>query len=137
MPRDISWLYWRSESEFRNGVDELLSEGFGLNELGEENEKGETLLHLASHKGYTNIAINLLDRGADIHLKDKNGNTALHHAARSGRTEVVRLLIDRGASFEVFNFVLETPTHLAIWNHHIETTDVFLQKGNFNFNKII
>ena len=120
-----------SERLFQNRVDKILNEGGDINELSDGAlEDGGGLLHEAASNGFTNVVRNLLDRGADIHLKDKKrGSTALHWAARNGCTDVVRLLIERGANIDEENKVLETPTHLAIWNHHKEALEVFLEKG--------
>ena len=39
----------------------------------------------------------LLDRGADVNVRNHKGQTALHCAARAGFTEIAALLLDRGA----------------------------------------
>ena len=43
----------------------------------------------------------LLDRGADINVKDNDGRTALITAASGGMTDVVRVLLQRGADMDV------------------------------------
>ena len=50
----------------------------------------------AGERGYTKIAIVLIDRGGDVDGKDSWGWTALMHAAKNGHTDVAKLLIDRG-----------------------------------------
>ena len=45
----------------------------------------------------------LLDRGADINVKNKKGFTALILAAWSNRIEKVQLLLDRGADINIKN----------------------------------
>ena len=39
----------------------------------------------------------LLERGADVEVKNHNGMTALEVAAENGRNEVVKLLREHGA----------------------------------------
>jgi len=42
------------------------------------------------------IAAALLDKGADINVKDKDGETALHLAVVEGHADVVEVPLDRG-----------------------------------------
>ena len=52
---------------------------------GRVNERGApqllTPLHWAAHKEHTEIALLLIENGADIHLKDKEGRTPVSMAA--------------------------------------------------------
>ena len=60
-----------------------------------------TALIWASSRGHRETASLLLDRGADINLKNNDGETALMEASSSGHTEIVSLLLDRGADVNV------------------------------------
>ena len=51
-----------------------------------KDEDGDTPLHEAALRGYTEIVIALIDRGTDIHAKNKDGETSLHKAASRGQT---------------------------------------------------
>ena len=42
----------------------------------------------------------LLDRGADVNVRNHKGQTALHCAAKAGFTDIVALLLDRGAEVD-------------------------------------
>jgi len=57
-------------------------------------------LLLEAAKGHTSVVKTMLDRGADIEVKDHNGRTALMLAAQHGRLETLRLLLARGAKTE-------------------------------------
>jgi uncharacterized protein len=57
----------------------------------------ETALHKAASFGATPIVEMLLEKGADVHLKDKCGCTALHKAASDGVLPIVEMLVERGA----------------------------------------
>ena len=53
--------------------------------------------------GHEEVALFLLERGADVRDPGDTGGTALHWAAGSGRLELVKLLLQRGAPLEVVN----------------------------------
>ena len=53
--------------------------------------------------GHEEVAVFLLDHGADLHGPADSGATALHWAAGAGKVELVKLLIQRGAALEVIN----------------------------------
>ena len=56
-------------------------------------EKGRTLVQLASIAGELAIVQVLIKAGAGVRVTDDNGNTCLMHAAENGRTETVRYLV--------------------------------------------
>jgi uncharacterized protein len=77
----------------------------------------------------------LLNRGANIHTKDRYGNTALHHVMEhtADRREVrlmLELLLSRGADINARNKEGETPLTLALHNNRqISPEDIdFLRK---------
>jgi ankyrin repeat protein len=62
------------------------------------NGLGMATLHILANEGTIEAAAWLLDRGADIHLRDRDfESTPLAWAARAGRAEMVRFLLSRGA----------------------------------------
>jgi ankyrin repeat protein len=54
-------------------------------------------LYFASYRGYTAIAKDLLDHGANVNARGDTKDTPLHGAAMGGQLEVVALLLSRGA----------------------------------------
>jgi len=60
--------------------------------------KGEEVK--AASLPYAATAKLLLDKGANLEIRDKNGATPLLYAAGYGETAVVKLLLDRGAKIE-------------------------------------
>ncbi|CCK73094.1 Mga2p KNAG_0M02410 [Huiozyma naganishii CBS 8797] len=81
---------------------------------------GRTLLHLASLKGYFNLASTLVRSGVNIALKDSFGFTPLHFAAISGSFKIIRLLLSckAGVSLKACNGM--TPKELYINNHKLQ-----------------
>lgn len=53
--------------------------------------------------GHKDVALFLLEHGADLHDAADSGATALHWAAGAGDVELVKLLIERGALLEGIN----------------------------------
>ena len=56
----------------------------------------------------------LLDRGADVNVRNHKGQTALHCAARAGFVEIVDLLLDRGADVSATDDDGRTPLAAAM-----------------------
>ncbi len=65
------------------------------------NHLGQTPLMLACENGLTEVALKLMDKGADIHAKDKEGITAFMYASdRSTCHKVAMQLIDEGVDID-------------------------------------
>jgi ankyrin repeat protein len=64
------------------------------------NEKGDTLLMLASYHGHLDATWLLLERGADPDLANDRGQRPLAGAAFRGDTAIARLLLEHGADRE-------------------------------------
>ena len=78
---------------------------------------GKTHLHMSIHPEVTRM---LLDRTADINVRDNNGCTPLHYVMGADNPELqddlfrsARLILERGADIEAQNNRGTTPLHLA------------------------
>lgn len=85
-------------------------------------------LMVACEGGYTEIAILLLDAGADANHCNRAGETALHYAVWSKDPQLIRLLLARGAdpmaaTIEKGN----TPSLYAAWNGYCEVEEALLE----------
>lgn len=58
---------------------------------------GSTALHTASFNGHLEVAMVLLDAGANVDARNKNELTPLHYAASNGHVALARLFLERGA----------------------------------------
>jgi len=73
----------------------LLDHGVGVNEP--INDVNGTSLMESAKRGYKDIVVLLLSRGADVKSHSLDGIDALDDAADFGHADIVGLLIDRGA----------------------------------------
>lgn len=88
-----------------------------------------TPLYLAILSNNQNIIAYLLEKGADVTIKDAAGNTPLHYAVMELNFEAVKCLIDLGADVNVKTDGNDSPLHLAV--------DLLHQNHNPNTMKII
>ena len=83
---------------------------------------GETPLHIAAKRGYSETVSQLVKAGANVEAQDQNGNTPLHLAASNGHTGTVCNLVNAGANVDSTNGNGDTALLLPIAERHIQTS---------------
>jgi hypothetical protein len=78
-----------------------------------EPESGATALQIAATGGHVDVVAYLIEKLADVNLKDPEGNTALHLAAAWGNISTVRKLLEFGADKTALNNKQATPLQAA------------------------
>lgn len=69
--------------------------------LKDKDERGRTLLYIASRSGFYDMCELLLEKGASINEVQSTGSTSLHVAAYYGHTEIVTLLLQYGGKADI------------------------------------
>ena len=87
-----------------------------------------TPLNAAVDKGHLNVAMLLVERGADMESRDLKSRTPLQIASYLGYADIASFLIDRGADLNA-EFKRETPLHLALERGHDEIFRLLLDHG--------
>ena len=90
-----------------------LQNGADINQLGRSWYEYGSPLHLAVRSGHQDIAELLIEKGADIEVRDHGDYTPLHNAAWNGNLEMVKLLLDAGANITARSYSGSTPLSCA------------------------
>jgi ankyrin repeat protein len=91
----------------------------------EGKDEKQTALHLACENGHVEVAIVLIEQGANINAKGLGGDTPLHGAIKFGKVHVVRALLKQGADREMPNDYGDTPIDYAQAEGYEDIIDCF------------
>ena len=89
---------------------------------------GRTSLHIAAEKGNTDVAMFLIENGANVNVADVNGNTPLVFIInKTGNLKVIQRLLEKGARVNVQNRTGETALMYAAWHGHSVIVQLLLE----------
>ena len=91
--------------------------------------KDETMLTIASYNGYYDIVDYLIQKGANVHLRNGNNNNALINASMSGHADEAKLLLDSGAKINARGNSGKTALHFAAQNRHPEVVKLLVDNN--------
>ena len=101
-------------------VRALLRSGVDPNTPPGPEDKGMTALMFAAWQGHEEIALMLLEAGADTNTTAANGSSPLMYAATSGNGRIVRALIARGANPNYIREDGKIAIMFSILNGHVD-----------------
>ncbi|TWI60418.1 hypothetical protein IP91_05113 [Pseudoduganella lurida] len=104
----------------------LLDQGFPANL---RNEKGDSLLMLASYHGQEDATRVLLEHGADPELQNDAGQSPLMGAAFKGNLAIAKLLLEHGAQPDGPGPDGKTPLRFAVMFNRVEIAQLLLDRG--------
>lgn len=104
----------------------LLASGLPVNL---RNQKGDTLLMLASYHGHLEAARVLLEHGADPAIANDNEQMPLAGAAFKGNLEMVRLLVEQGGDPDATAGDGRTALMMAAMFNRVAIVDYLLEQG--------
>jgi ankyrin repeat protein len=106
----------------RRGKIDLYKQNIDKFDINIRNEYGESLLHEAIAFKQTEIALDLLERGIDVNIREKKrGQTVLHYIGYHLNTILAEKIIEKGGSLEIKDAYGNAPLWYA----------VFFAKGNY------
>jgi len=93
------------------------------------NPAGSSPLWLASNYANYDVALLLLEKGAEVDAENRMGHTALLEASTNGDERMVQLLLERNASVNIWFTHEGTTLFKALENGHQEAAHLLLQYG--------
>ncbi|MGI4944245.1 MAG: ankyrin repeat domain-containing protein [Janthinobacterium lividum] len=93
------------------------------------NDKGDTLVMLASYHGHADAVRRLLAAGADPGIANDRGQTPLAGACFKGDADVVRALLNGGAAVDGHGGDGRTPLMTAAMFNRMEIVELLLDHG--------
>ncbi|SPB18328.1 Ankyrin repeat-containing protein [Caballeronia novacaledonica] len=107
-------------------LDALLSKGLPPNL---RNDKGDSLVMLASYHGHANAVRVLLEHKADANLRNDNGQTPIAGAAFKGFRDVIETLLEHGADVEGASPDGRTALMIAAMFNRVEIVELLIARG--------
>ncbi|KAL0962486.1 hypothetical protein UPYG_G00340650 [Umbra pygmaea] len=86
------------------------------------------IIWAAEHK-HVQVIRALLNRGADVTLKDKEMNVCLHWASFAGCAEIAEMVLNAGCPLSSVNMHGDTPLHIAAREGFFDCVTLFLSRG--------
>ena len=96
---------------------------------GNPQRKTDLPLHIAAENGHVNIALLLIERGADVNQDDADGDLPLHLAVRKGHSDLALLLIKHGASVNQEDRLGNPPLDHAMREGHTDLALSLIKHG--------
>ncbi|XP_041933228.1 histone-lysine N-methyltransferase EHMT2 isoform X1 [Alosa sapidissima] len=103
--------------------------GTGQVDVNAQDSGGWTPIIWAAEHRHLDVIRALLDRGADVMLKDKEMNVCLHWASFAGSAEIAERILNAGCPLSSVNMHGDTPLHIAAREGYLDCVTLFLSRG--------
>jgi ankyrin repeat protein len=114
-------------NEHVNILSLLIEHGGDMEGL--RSRSGFTPLNRAAYYGKLEAGQCLVDRGANVQVRDNDRDTPLMNTARGGYVEFARMLLERGAAIDAQNNYGYAALHFAIRRGHTDVVALLLEHG--------
>jgi ankyrin repeat protein len=125
--KDDDALFIATRRGYASILDAILKNVNDINSF--RTQDGMTLLMIATKEGFRDIFEILLNKGADVNLKDAGGLTPLMIAVTRGNSEFINTLINKGANVNIQDEHGVTALMNAVENGDISTVQLLLAHG--------
>ncbi|KAF7239229.1 Fibronectin type 3 and ankyrin repeat domains protein 1 [Varanus komodoensis] len=95
-------MHWAADGGHCNVIEWMIQDGCEVDPK-DTGLEWTPLMRLCAITGKADVAVLLIDAGADVNTKDKDGKTPLMVAALNNQEELVTLLLERGADPDIKN----------------------------------
>jgi len=124
---------WECASEvYTELLEFMLNCGTDVNavvEVPKNIQEKNTLLHIASLYCQLEVIQLIVERRADINVRNAKHDAALFSAAVSGSLEIIRILLDKGMSVDLTNAEDSTLLHLSAVTGNLEAMKAHVERG--------
>ncbi|KAB7506944.1 Ankyrin repeat domain-containing protein 6 [Armadillidium nasatum] len=107
----------------------------GANPNAKDSQHGNTALHEASWKGFSQSAEILINAKANFDAQNHSGFAPLHLACQNGHNQTCRILLLAGCKVDIKNNYGDTPLHTASRYGHAGVTRILLS-ANANVKEV-
>jgi len=113
----------------KEGAEYLVSKGADMNAKLVQAEAATALLMAVGGCGETDVALWLIQNGADVNETASSGFSPLSLAAIDGKTEMVQLLLENDAMVDGEKKGFPTPLYLAVRQGHADAAELLIKNG--------
>jgi hypothetical protein len=112
--------------------DEALDNCYNINDI---DEYETTALMAASQIANIDAVIRLLEKHANIHMKDYAGNNALMYASKNDNADTIEILLSNKANIHDINEVGRNALHIACYDDNSNSVNILLVNGANLYDK--
>ena len=117
----------------RAALEQLISDP---SHLEVRNAQGQTPLMVATYQGNADLAIALIQAGADVNAQDNMANSPFLYAGAEGMLDIVKAALDHGADFSVVNRYGGTALIPAAEKGHLDVVQLLSSTENYPIDHV-